>query len=131
MFSRLTFNGDAGWTDDQNQTQNGCVSSAKNNVTLSAGVVLQMFRCPSDPKPPLIRNDSNVRDASGNEVLQVTRNSYVAPTVVDAFVDGDLPPPTGGDSDLETESRAEELELIRLLEAHESARVPAPQGGLM
>jgi len=37
-----------------------------------------MFRCPSDPKPALIRNDSNVRDASGNEVLMVTRNSYVA-----------------------------------------------------
>jgi len=47
-------------------------------VTLSAGIVLQIFRCPSDPKPSLIRNDSNVRDASGNEVLPVTRNSYVA-----------------------------------------------------
>src|SRR5438132_477733 len=40
--------------------------------------ILQMFRCPSDPRPPLIRNDSNVRDASGNEAIQVTRNSYVA-----------------------------------------------------
>src|SRR5207248_1148311 len=30
------------------------------------------------PRPPLIRNDSNVRDASGNEAIQVTRNSYVA-----------------------------------------------------
>ena len=76
MFSRLTFNGDAGWTDDQNAC--GGKSSALNNVTLSAGVILQMFRCPSDPRPPLIRNDSNVRDASGNEAIQVTRNSYVA-----------------------------------------------------
>ena len=75
IWNRLTFKGDAGWTDDQNQP---CGSSAVNNVTLSAGIVLQMFRCPSDSKPPLIRNDSNVRDASGTQVLQVTRNSYVA-----------------------------------------------------
>jgi prepilin-type N-terminal cleavage/methylation domain-containing protein/prepilin-type processing-associated H-X9-DG protein len=74
LWNRLTFNGDAGWTDDQ--TQRG--SSAVNNVNLSAGIVLKMYRCPSDSKPPLIRNDSNVRDASGNEVIQVTRNSYVA-----------------------------------------------------
>jgi prepilin-type N-terminal cleavage/methylation domain-containing protein/prepilin-type processing-associated H-X9-DG protein len=74
IWKRLTFNGDAGWTDDQ--TQRG--SSALNNVTLAAGVVIKMFRCPSDPRPDLIRNDSNVRDASGNETLLVTRNSYVA-----------------------------------------------------
>src|SRR5438034_1517801 len=74
IYNRLTFNGDAGWTDDQ--TQKG--SSAVNNVNLCAGVVIKLFRCPSDDKPALIRNDSNVRDASGNEVIQVTRNSYVA-----------------------------------------------------
>jgi prepilin-type N-terminal cleavage/methylation domain-containing protein/prepilin-type processing-associated H-X9-DG protein len=74
IWNRLTFNGDAGWTDDQKQKG----SSALNNVTLSAGIVIPLFRCPSDPRPPLIRNDSNVRDANGNEVLQVTRNSYVA-----------------------------------------------------
>ncbi|HVK17263.1 MAG TPA: DUF1559 domain-containing protein [Fimbriiglobus sp.] len=74
LYNKLTFNGDSGWTDDQNQPG----SSALNNVTQSAGIVLPMYRCPSDPKPSLIRNDSNVRDASGNEVLQVTRNSYVA-----------------------------------------------------
>jgi prepilin-type processing-associated H-X9-DG protein len=74
IWNKLTFNGDAGWTD--NQSQPG--SSALNNVTLSAGIVLKMYRCPSDNKPPLIRNDSNVRDSSGNEVIQVTRNSYVA-----------------------------------------------------
>jgi prepilin-type N-terminal cleavage/methylation domain-containing protein/prepilin-type processing-associated H-X9-DG protein len=77
IFTRLTFNGDAGWTDNQNQGP-PCQSSALNNVTLSAGVVLKIFRCPSDPRPSLIRNDSNVRDASGNEALLVTRNSYVA-----------------------------------------------------
>jgi prepilin-type N-terminal cleavage/methylation domain-containing protein/prepilin-type processing-associated H-X9-DG protein len=74
IWNRLTFNGDAGWTDDD--TQKG--SSAVNNVTLSAGIVLPIFRCPSDTRPSLIRNDSNVRDKAGNEVLQVTRNSYVA-----------------------------------------------------
>src|SRR5438046_248972 len=49
IWNRLTFRGDAGWTDDD--TQPG--SSAVNNVTLSAGVVLQIFRCPSDQRPPL------------------------------------------------------------------------------
>jgi prepilin-type N-terminal cleavage/methylation domain-containing protein/prepilin-type processing-associated H-X9-DG protein len=76
IWNRLTFNGDAGWTDDQ--TECGGKSSALNNVTLSAGAVLPMMRCPSDPKPDLIRNDSNVRDAAGHEVLLVTRSSYVA-----------------------------------------------------
>jgi type II secretory pathway pseudopilin PulG len=78
IWNRLTFLGDSGWTDNDQQPN----SSAVNNVRLSAGIVLQMFRCPSDPKPPLIRNDSNVRGPTGtgggNEVIQVTRNSYVA-----------------------------------------------------
>ena len=34
-----------------------------------------MYRCPSDPRPSLIRNDSNVRPA---DQFKVTRNSYVA-----------------------------------------------------
>jgi prepilin-type N-terminal cleavage/methylation domain-containing protein/prepilin-type processing-associated H-X9-DG protein len=75
IFNRLTFRGDSGWT---NTTPNKPTSSALNNVNLSAGVVLKVFRCPSDPKPPLIRNDSNVRDANNHEVVLVTRNSYVA-----------------------------------------------------
>ena len=75
IWNRLTFNGDAGWTD--NQAQPG--SSALNNVLLSANIVIPVFRCPSDPRPSLIRNDSNVRDASGSEdAYKVTRNSYVA-----------------------------------------------------
>lgn len=75
IWKRVTFNGDAGWTDDDKQPN----SSARNNVLLSQGIVLQLFRCPSDPKPELIRNDSNVRDASGSEdPYKVTRNSYVA-----------------------------------------------------
>jgi prepilin-type N-terminal cleavage/methylation domain-containing protein/prepilin-type processing-associated H-X9-DG protein len=75
IFNRLTFRGDSGWT---NTVPNLPTSSALNNVTLSAGVTLKVFRCPSDPKPPMIRNDSNVKDASGNESILVTRNSYVA-----------------------------------------------------
>ena len=67
----MTFNGDSGWTDDQNQVG----SSAKNNVMQSVGVVIPMFRCPSDPKDPLIRNDSNVQPSYQ---MKVTRNSYVA-----------------------------------------------------
>ena len=75
IYNRLTFNGDAGWTDDDSQPN----SSAVNNVKLTANVVLQMYRCPSDPKQPLIRNDSNVRDANGSQdPWKVTRNSYVA-----------------------------------------------------
>jgi prepilin-type processing-associated H-X9-DG protein len=74
IWNRLTFNGDSGWTDDQTQKN----SSAVNNVNLTAGIVFKSFRCPSDPHPALLRNGSNVSDASGNEVLPVTRNSYVA-----------------------------------------------------
>jgi prepilin-type N-terminal cleavage/methylation domain-containing protein/prepilin-type processing-associated H-X9-DG protein len=74
VFNRLTFTGDSGWTDDQTQK----TSSAVNNVTLINSVGLKLYRCPSDSKPDMIRNDSNVRDASGNEVLLVNRNSYVA-----------------------------------------------------
>jgi len=69
IFKRLTFTGDSGWTSN-----GGATSSAVNNVTLSAGIVLQMYRCPMDPHPPLIGNGSNVSGGS----IQVTRNSYVA-----------------------------------------------------
>ena len=34
-----------------------------------------VFRCPSDPRPALIRNDSNVQPSND---YKVTRNSYVA-----------------------------------------------------
>lgn len=78
VFNKLTFNGDSGWTNDQTQNVGGVTSSALNNVTLIANAGLKLYRCPSDPKPDLIRNDSNVRDASGNETILVNRNSYVA-----------------------------------------------------
>jgi prepilin-type N-terminal cleavage/methylation domain-containing protein/prepilin-type processing-associated H-X9-DG protein len=79
LYNKLTFMGDSGWVSDPPAGgKTPATSSAYNNVTQSAGIVLKMFRCPSDNKPDLIRNDSNVKDASGNESLLVTRNSYVA-----------------------------------------------------
>jgi prepilin-type N-terminal cleavage/methylation domain-containing protein/prepilin-type processing-associated H-X9-DG protein len=75
IYTKLTFTGDSGWTNDQNQVN----SSAKNNVLLAAGAVIKVYRCPSDPRPALVRNDSNVRDGSGDESpWKVNRNSYVA-----------------------------------------------------
>jgi len=82
LYNKLTFMGDSGWVSNPTDTPKGgttpATSSAYNNVLQSAGVALKMFRCPSDNRPDLIRNDSNVRDASGNEAVLVTRNSYVA-----------------------------------------------------
>jgi prepilin-type N-terminal cleavage/methylation domain-containing protein/prepilin-type processing-associated H-X9-DG protein len=69
VWNRLTFTGDAGWTDNPGQKN----SSAVNNVTLAAGAVMPIYRCPSDPHPALIGNGSNV---PGN--VLVSRNSYVA-----------------------------------------------------
>jgi prepilin-type N-terminal cleavage/methylation domain-containing protein/prepilin-type processing-associated H-X9-DG protein len=69
VWNRLTFTGDAGWTDNAGQKN----SSAVNNVTLAAGAVMPIYRCPSDPHPALIGNGSNV---PGN--VLVSRNSYVA-----------------------------------------------------
>ena len=70
IYNRLTFNGDSGWTDSNSQLN----SSAVNNVKLSANVVIPIYRCPSDPHPPLIGEGNNVD--GGN--TKVTRNSYVA-----------------------------------------------------
>ena len=49
------------------------LSSAVNNVNIVGGVVLQLARCPSDPRAPLLPNGSNVPGGT-----QVTRPSYVA-----------------------------------------------------
>jgi prepilin-type N-terminal cleavage/methylation domain-containing protein/prepilin-type processing-associated H-X9-DG protein len=69
IWKRLTFTGDAGWTNDPDQKN----SSAVNNVRVADGKVLWIFRCPSDPHPPLTANESNVPGG-----YLVTRNSYVA-----------------------------------------------------
>jgi hypothetical protein len=75
IWNRLTFTGDSGWTNDQTQPN----SSAVNNVYVAAGAPIKIYRCPSDPKPALCRNDDNVRDASGDESpWKVNRGSYVA-----------------------------------------------------
>jgi len=41
VFSRLTFNGDSGWTNDQTQKSGSYTSSALNNVNRINGVVLK------------------------------------------------------------------------------------------
>ncbi len=69
IWNRLTFTGDSGWTANPNLPND----SAVNNVTVAAGIVIKMYRCPSDPHPALVVNGSNVPNG-----LQVTRNSYVA-----------------------------------------------------
>ena len=78
IFNKLTFNGDSGWTNDQTQVSGSTLRQRLNNVTLIKNAGLKLYRCPSDPKPDLIRNDSNVHDSSGNESALVNRNSYVA-----------------------------------------------------
>jgi prepilin-type N-terminal cleavage/methylation domain-containing protein/prepilin-type processing-associated H-X9-DG protein len=86
IYNQLTFNGDSGWVD--NSPANGgsggttpATSSAYNNVAVAGGAVIKIYRCPSDPKPDLIRNDDNVRTVgtgTGGETVLVNRNSYVA-----------------------------------------------------
>jgi prepilin-type N-terminal cleavage/methylation domain-containing protein/prepilin-type processing-associated H-X9-DG protein len=68
-YKKLTWTGDSGWTN----VPNSPTSSAVNNVNIVAGVVVKVYRCPSDPKSPLIPNGSNVPGG-----IQVMRPSYVA-----------------------------------------------------
>ncbi len=71
IYNRLTFNGDSGWTNDPNAP--ATVNSARNNVNIAAGAVIKSYRCPSDPRAPLLPNGSNVPGG-----IQVMRPSYVA-----------------------------------------------------
>jgi prepilin-type N-terminal cleavage/methylation domain-containing protein/prepilin-type processing-associated H-X9-DG protein len=76
IFGKFTFNGDSGWTSDD--TQKG--SSALNNVLVVQGIVLPLYRCPSDPRPALVSNGNNVSGAMvpGGGTPTTCRNSYVA-----------------------------------------------------
>jgi prepilin-type N-terminal cleavage/methylation domain-containing protein len=69
IYNKLTFTGDSGWTN----VNTSATSSAVNNVKLVGGVVIPIYRCPSDPKNPLLGNGSNVPGG-----IQVMRPSYVA-----------------------------------------------------
>jgi prepilin-type N-terminal cleavage/methylation domain-containing protein/prepilin-type processing-associated H-X9-DG protein len=69
IYNRLTFTGDSGWTN----VPTSSTSSAVNNVHVVAGVVVPIYRCPSDPRAPLLSNGSNVPDGT-----LVMRPSYVA-----------------------------------------------------
>lgn len=69
IYNKLTFTGDSGWTN----VPTSATSSAVNNVNLVAGKVISIYRCPSDPRAPLLPNGSNVPNG-----IQVMRPSYVA-----------------------------------------------------
>jgi prepilin-type N-terminal cleavage/methylation domain-containing protein/prepilin-type processing-associated H-X9-DG protein len=69
IYNKLTFTGDSGWTN----VPSSATSSAVNNVTLVAGKVIPIYRCPSDARAPLLPNGSNVPGG-----IQVMRPSYVA-----------------------------------------------------
>jgi len=69
IYNKLTWTGDSGWTN----VPSSATSSAVNNVKIVAGVVIPIYRCPSDPRAPLLGNGSNVPGG-----YQVMRPSYVA-----------------------------------------------------
>lgn len=72
MYNRVTFNGDSGWSN--NPTTPG--ASAVNNVNLVGnGVVVPIYRCPSDPKAPLVVGQNWAEPPSR---ARVTHMSYVA-----------------------------------------------------
>jgi len=71
LYSKLTFRGDSGWTDNSARAN----SSATNNVFAGAGLLVPVYRCPSDPKQGLVSNGSNVTSPS---TPIITRMSYVA-----------------------------------------------------
>src|SRR6059036_2437197 len=54
IYNKLTFTGDSGWTN----VPSSATSSAVNNVRLVAGTVIPIYRCPSDPRAPLLANGS-------------------------------------------------------------------------
>jgi DNA topoisomerase-1 len=68
------------------------------------------------PRRALRASFELVSEALGNTPT-VTRSSYVAPTVVEAFVDGAMVPDANQPRHPRPGSRGEELELVRLLEA--------------
>jgi prepilin-type N-terminal cleavage/methylation domain-containing protein/prepilin-type processing-associated H-X9-DG protein len=82
MYQRMTFKGDSGWTDDAHNTNPA--ASANVNCIAAANVVIQTYRCPSDPKPALtnarwrmncVYAGRTVMNDDNN--LPVTRSSYV------------------------------------------------------
>jgi len=82
IYNRLTFTGDSGWTN----VNTSPTSSAVNNVNIVAGTVVSIFRCPSDPRAPLLQNGSNVPGG-----IQVMRPSYVAIAGAVNCIDGGSP----------------------------------------
>jgi prepilin-type N-terminal cleavage/methylation domain-containing protein/prepilin-type processing-associated H-X9-DG protein len=69
IYNKLSFTGDSGWTN----VPTSATSSAVNNVNIVGGKVVPIYRCPSDPRAPMLGNGSNVPGG-----IQVMRPSYVA-----------------------------------------------------
>src|SRR5262249_16265360 len=69
IYNKLTWTGDSGWTN----VPSSPTTPPVNHVKLVTGVVIPIYRCPSDNRIPLIPNGSNVPGG-----LQVMRASYVA-----------------------------------------------------
>jgi prepilin-type N-terminal cleavage/methylation domain-containing protein len=69
IYNKLTFNGDSGWTNRPGDAR----CSVDNNIAIIGGTVIQMARCPSDPRAAMVDEGSN-----SSLTMQVTRPSYVA-----------------------------------------------------
>jgi prepilin-type N-terminal cleavage/methylation domain-containing protein/prepilin-type processing-associated H-X9-DG protein len=84
LYSRLTFRGDSGWTDDANN--NNAFSSANTNALAASTAVISSYRCPSDSKPLLTnarwRMNARLAAATDNngsqDEIMVMRASYLA-----------------------------------------------------
>ena len=82
MYNRMTFKGDSGWT---NQGASNPASSANTNAIAAYNVVIQNYRCPSDPKPALANARWRMNCAQAESVtskdpnrVDQTRMSYVS-----------------------------------------------------
>jgi prepilin-type N-terminal cleavage/methylation domain-containing protein len=72
LYSRFTFRGNSGWNDPADV--GNPLSSSNVNTAEAANTVLSVYRCPSDPKQPLV--NARVRhNLSGDR--QVCRSSYM------------------------------------------------------
>jgi len=82
MFSRMTFRGDSGWTDDGHNTDPN--ASSNTNAIAAYNQVISTYRCPSDPKPSLTNCRWRMNcvyagqqtTGDGNNV-PITRSSYL------------------------------------------------------
>ena len=80
MYSRMTFKGDSGWSNDGNK---GNADESNNTNGLAArDAFISSYRCPSDPKAPMVNarwrmNTGPAANKPNTEDCYVTRSSYV------------------------------------------------------